>query len=266
MNTGAGFSCYFFVDSVIAFITAARRPPRSSAATPTIVPPGELPRLSWRRDAGRFLQNSYPGTRCHLPCQAVGRIPGQAVQHRGIIQRFVKSPKKKPARYGYGPVLYYFFWIASMASITAARRPPRSGAATPTMVAPPGEPPRLSWRRDAGRFLQRSGPGTRYHLPGQAIGRIPGQAVQHRGIIQRFVKSPKKKPARYGYGPVLYYFFWIASMASITAARRPPRSSAATPTMVVPPGEHTASFIAAGCWPLSTNSCPVPATICPARR
>ena len=40
MDTGAGFSCYFFVDSIMAFITAARRPPRSSAATPTMVAPG----------------------------------------------------------------------------------------------------------------------------------------------------------------------------------------------------------------------------------
>ena len=40
MDTGAGFSCYFFVDRIMASITAARRPPRSGAAAPTIVAPG----------------------------------------------------------------------------------------------------------------------------------------------------------------------------------------------------------------------------------
>ena len=40
MDTGAGFSCYFFVDSIMASITAARRPPRSGAAAPTMVAPG----------------------------------------------------------------------------------------------------------------------------------------------------------------------------------------------------------------------------------
>lgn len=122
MDTGAGFSCYFFVDSIMAFITAARRPPRSSAATPTIVaPPGELPRLSWRREAGRFLQNSYPGTRCHLPGQAIGRIPGQAVQHRGIIQRFVKSPKKKPARREYGSRFFLLLFLDSVDGVDHRR-------------------------------------------------------------------------------------------------------------------------------------------------
>ena len=149
MDTGAGFSCYFFWIASMASITAARRPPRSSAATPTMVVPGELLRLSSRRDAGRFLQRNGPGTRYHLPCQAVGRRPGQAVQHRG--------------------------------------------AATPTMVVPPGELPRLSSRRDAGRFLQKNGPGARYHLPCQAIGRRPGQAVRYGGLISRFEKSPKKR-------------------------------------------------------------------------
>ena len=41
-----------------------------------------------------------------------------------------------------------------------------------------------------------------------------------------------------------------ASTAFITAALSPPRSSAATPLIVVPPGEQTASFIAPGCEPV----------------
>ena len=60
--------------------------------------------------------------------------------------------------------------------------------------------------------------------------------------------------------------FSMESMASITAERNPCFSSAATPTMVVPPGEHTATYMAPGSAPLSTSSFPVPATICPASR
>ena len=58
-----------------------------------------------------------------------------------------------------------------------------------------------------------------------------------------------------------YHLDSMASTASMTAARRPPRSSAATPTMVVPPGEQTASFMAPGCCPVASWSLPVPATI-----
>lgn len=63
-----------------------------------------------------------------------------------------------------------------------------------------------------------------------------------------------------------YLLLWVASIASITAARIPPRSSVATPRMVVPAGEQTASFIAPGCSPVSSCRRPVPAIICAARR
>ena len=53
----------------------------------------------------------------------------------------------------------------------------------------------------------------------------------------------------------------IASIASITAERKPFLSSAATPMIVVPPGEQTASFIAPGCAPVSSWSFAVPASI-----
>ena len=43
----------------------------------------------------------------------------------------------------------------------------------------------------------------------------------------------------------------IAPTASITAARIPPCSSANMPSMVVPPGEQTASLSAPGCSPVS---------------
>ena len=43
----------------------------------------------------------------------------------------------------------------------------------------------------------------------------------------------------------------MASMAFTTAPRKASFSSEATPLMVVPPGEHTASFIAPGCVPVS---------------
>ena len=52
-------------------------------------------------------------------------------------------------------------------------------------------------------------------------------------------------------GRVTPYSPSMASMASITHPRKPSFSSAATPLMVVPPGEHTASFIAPGCVPVS---------------
>ena len=42
------------------------------------------------------------------------------------------------------------------------------------------------------------------------------------------------------------YFFIILSTASMTAERNPFFSRAATPVMVVPPGEQTASFIEPG--------------------
>ena len=45
------------------------------------------------------------------------------------------------------------------------------------------------------------------------------------------------------------------------AERIPAASSSATPRMVVPPGEHTASFIAPGCMPVAICSLAVPATI-----
>ena len=50
-------------------------------------------------------------------------------------------------------------------------------------------------------------------------------------------------------------------MALTRALRMPASSSATTPLMVAPPGEHTASFIAAGCWPLASCSFAVPSTI-----
>ena len=52
----------------------------------------------------------------------------------------------------------------------------------------------------------------------------------------------------------------------MTAARKPCCSSWATPRMVVPPGEHTASFMAPGCWPVARWSFPVPASIWAASR
>ena len=45
---------------------------------------------------------------------------------------------------------------------------------------------------------------------------------------------------------LIYYLLSMASMASITALLKPLRSNVATPTIVVPAGEHTASFIAPG--------------------
>ena len=62
---------------------------------------------------------------------------------------------------------------------------------------------------------------------------------------QRFEEAVLLRDAPRDYSPS------IASMASITHPRKPSFSSAATPLMVVPPGEHTASFIAPGCVPVS---------------
>ena len=58
----------------------------------------------------------------------------------------------------------------------------------------------------------------------------------------------------------------MASMALITAPRNASFSSDATPLMVVPPGEHTASFMAPGCVPVSRCSFAVPIIIWAARR
>ena len=79
-------------------------------------------------------------------------------------------------------------------------------------------------------------------------------------------KRPAQSRSASARGSARFYLFWMASTALMTAARIPPRSSSATPTMVVPPGEHTASFIAPGWAPVSTCMRPVPATIWPARR
>ena len=61
-----------------------------------------------------------------------------------------------------------------------------------------------------------------------------------------------------------YFACMIASIALMAALRRPFSSREATPLMVVPPGEHTASLSTAGCLPVSTAILPVPAIICPA--
>ena len=61
-----------------------------------------------------------------------------------------------------------------------------------------------------------------------------------------------------------YFVCMIASIALMAALRRPFSSREATPLMVVPPGEHTASLSTAGCLPVSTAILPVPAIICPA--
>ena len=53
----------------------------------------------------------------------------------------------------------------------------------------------------------------------------------------------------------------MASMAAMTDPRKPSRSSSPTPTIVVPPGEQTASFITPGCCPVSSCSLPVPTII-----
>ena len=124
MNTGAGFSCYFFWIASMASITAARRPPRSSAATPTmVVPPGEHTASFIAAGCWPLSTEQLPRTRYHLPCQAVGRTPGQAVQHRGIIQRFVKSPKKKPARRGYGSRFFFLLLFLDSVDGVDHRRP-----------------------------------------------------------------------------------------------------------------------------------------------
>ena len=49
--------------------------------------------------------------------------------------------------------------------------------------------------------------------------------------------------------------------ASMAAARNPRASRARTPWMVEPPGEHTASFRAPGCFPLSSTIRAAPSTI-----
>ena len=56
----------------------------------------------------------------------------------------------------------------------------------------------------------------------------------------------------------------IAPTASITAARSPPLSSAYTPSMVVPPGEQTASLSAPGCSPVSCTILAAPMSVCAA--
>lgn len=53
----------------------------------------------------------------------------------------------------------------------------------------------------------------------------------------------------------------MASTASITAPRKPLRSNSATPRMVVPPGEQTASLSTPGCRPVANCSLPAPATV-----
>lgn len=80
-----------------------------------------------------------------------------------------------------------------------------------------------------------------------------------------FPPHPKCEPVSCN-GAAVYSFRSMASMASNTAPRNRRRSSSATPTIVVPPGEQTASLSCAGCKPDSSSSRPVPATICPAMR
>ena len=57
------------------------------------------------------------------------------------------------------------------------------------------------------------------------------------------------------------FFSITACTASSIAARRPARSSASTPRMVVPAGEHTPSLIAPGCMPVSICILPVPESV-----
>ena len=57
---------------------------------------------------------------------------------------------------------------------------------------------------------------------------------------------------------------FIAPTASMTAARMPPFSSAYMPSMVVPPGEQTASLSAPGCSPVSCTILAAPMSVCAA--
>ena len=58
----------------------------------------------------------------------------------------------------------------------------------------------------------------------------------------------------------------MASMHSMHAERSPAFSSAATPQIVVPFGEHTASFKTPGCCPVTCISFALPSTVCAIRR
>ena len=58
----------------------------------------------------------------------------------------------------------------------------------------------------------------------------------------------------------------MASTASMTEPRKPSFSSWATPLMVVPPGEQTASFMAPGWVSVAMYSAPTPSTILAAKR
>ena len=55
-----------------------------------------------------------------------------------------------------------------------------------------------------------------------------------------------------------------AFIASMIAALNPFRSNSSTASIVVPPGEHTASFSAAGCVPDERTIRALPSTLCAA--
>ena len=73
------------------------------------------------------------------------------------------------------------------------------------------------------------------------------------GFLKKFRESRVVDSVFYGLRP--------ASTALITALRKPPSSRALTPTMVEPPGEHTASFSLPGWSPVSSSSLAVPSSI-----
>ena len=60
--------------------------------------------------------------------------------------------------------------------------------------------------------------------------------------------------------PVFIGFLEHARCALITVSRKPPCSKAATASMVVPPGEQTASFNSPGCFPVSNTIFAAPKT------
>ena len=63
---------------------------------------------------------------------------------------------------------------------------------------------------------------------------------------------------------IFVHLLYTASDALSTALRRPYSSSAATPSMVVPAGDHTWSFKTAGCSPVSNTMAAAPFTACAA--